>query len=105
MRYWFAVFPVADWSYYLLAMLTAGIGLLLAWRLAGRYLDGEKRALALVLLTLIPLYNFQALKFNPNTVLIPLWALTTLWFIRSFESRYAIGAALAGVAAAAAMLG
>ena len=104
-HFWFALFPAADWAYYLLATVTSGAGLLLAWRLAGRYLDGEKRALALALLTLVPLYNFQALKFNPNTVLIPLWALTTLWFIRSYESRSAIAALIAGVAAAGAMLG
>ncbi len=104
-HYWFAAFPAADWAYYLLAMVTSGVGLLLAWRLAARYLDGENRAIALALLTLIPLYNFQALKFNPNTVLIPLWAFTTLWFIRSYESRNAIAAAIAGIAAAAAMLG
>lgn len=104
-RYWFMAFPATDWAYYLLAMTNVGVGLLLAWRLAARYLDGEKRVIALALLTLIPLYSFHALKFNPNTVLIPLWALTTLWFIRSFETRNGIAAAIAGVAAAASMLG
>ena len=38
-------------------------------------------------------------------MLIPLWAATTLWFLRSFEARDPLSAALAGVAAAAAMLG
>ena len=40
-----------------------------------------------------------------NTSLTPLWAATTLCFIRSFETRSAGWAALAGAAAAAAMLG
>src|SRR6266581_2178840 len=56
-------------------------------------------------LSLVPFFNFHALKFNANTVLIPLWAATTLWFLRSFETRDLLSAALAGVAAAAAMLG
>ena len=30
-------------------------------------------------------------------MLLPLWAATTLWFLRSFESRRALDAALAGV--------
>jgi 4-amino-4-deoxy-L-arabinose transferase-like glycosyltransferase len=102
---WFAVFPRADWAYYLLAMTNVGVGLWAAWRLAARWLDGEARVVALALLTLIPLLNFQALKFNTNVVLIPTWALTTLWFLRSYETRKLTDAALAGVAAAAAMLG
>ena len=84
-RAWFTLFPSADWAYYLLAMTVVAVALWIAWRLSGRYLDGEKRVVALALLTLIPFYNFHALKFNPNTVLLPLWAATTLWFIRSFE--------------------
>ena len=86
-RAWFSVFPIADWAYYLLAMATAALALWIAWRLSARFLDGEKRVLGLALLTLVPFFNFHALKFNPNTVLMPLWAATTLWFLRSFETR------------------
>jgi 4-amino-4-deoxy-L-arabinose transferase-like glycosyltransferase len=102
---WFTVFPRADWASYLLAMTAVGIGLWAAWRLSARWLDGEKRIVALALLTLIPLLNFQALRFNPNVVIIPLWPLTTLWFLRSFETRRPGDAAIAGVFAAAAVLG
>ena len=102
---WFTLFPAADWAYYLLAIAAVAVALWIAWRLFARYLDGEKRVVALALLTLIPFFNFHALKFNPNTVLLPLWAVTTLWFIRSYESRSRIDAALAGLGAAACMLG
>jgi 4-amino-4-deoxy-L-arabinose transferase-like glycosyltransferase len=104
-RAWFAIFPAADWAYYLLAIVVAAVAVWIAWRLFARYLDGEKRVVALALLTLIPFFNFHALKFNPNTVLLPLWAVTTLWFIRSFENRNRADAALAGVGAAACMMG
>ena len=104
-RAWFGVFPLVDWSYYLFAIILATLGLWIAWRLSAHYLDGEKRVIGLALLTLVPFFNFHALKFNANTVLIPVWAATTWWFLRSYETRSIGYAALAGLAAAAAMLG
>ncbi len=40
---WFKVFPVAAWSYYLLAMLMPAVTLWIVWRLSADYLDIEKR--------------------------------------------------------------
>ena len=104
-RLWFSVFPIAAWSYYLLAMLMPTLTLWIVWRLSADYLDIEKRVFGLALLTLVPFFNFHALKFNVNTVLMPAWAATTLWFLRSYATRSTLYAALAGVGAAAAMLG
>ncbi len=104
-RAWFSVFPAADWSYYLFAMVLAGVALWATWRISARTLSADKRVAGLALLTLVPFYNFHALKFNANTVMIPLWALATWAFLRSFETRRTWPAALAGLAAAAAMLG
>ncbi|MGZ3289653.1 MAG: glycosyltransferase family 39 protein, partial [Xanthobacteraceae bacterium] len=104
-RAWFTVFPTADWAYYLLAMANVALTLWITWRLAARFLDAEKRVVGLALLTLVPFFNFHALKFNVNTVLMPVWAATTLWFLRSFETRRPLDAALAGLGAAAAMYG
>ena len=104
-RAWFELFPAADWAYYLLSMANAALALWIAWRLSARFLDAHKRVLGLALLTLVPFFNFHALKFNSNTILMPLWAATTLLFLRSFETRRALDAALAGVFAAAAMYG
>jgi 4-amino-4-deoxy-L-arabinose transferase-like glycosyltransferase len=103
-RAWFTVFPVADWSFYLLAIAVAALALWIAWKLAADYLDAEKRVVALALLTLIPFFNFHALKFNVNTVLMPLWAATTLWFLRAYATRSVVYAALAGAGAALAMM-
>jgi 4-amino-4-deoxy-L-arabinose transferase-like glycosyltransferase len=104
-RAWFTVFPTADWAYYLLATTTVGFALWIAWRLLADFVDGDKRAIGLALLTMVPLFNFHALKFNANTVLLPLWGATTLAFLRSFETRSVSYASLAGLAAAAAMYG
>ncbi len=104
-RGWFSLFPIRDWSYYLMAMTYAGVGLWIAWRLFKRFLDPDKRIVALVCLMLVPYFNFHALRFDHNAVLGPLWAATTLCYIRSFETRSVAWAALAGAAGAAAMLG
>jgi hypothetical protein len=104
-RAWFTAFPASDWAYYLLAMAGTGLALWIAWRLFADFLDSEKRVLGLALLTLVPFFNFLALKLNANTVLLPLWAATTLAFLRSFQTRRVGHAVLAGLAAAAAMYG
>src|SRR5579871_1385366 len=104
-RAWFSVFPLADWAYYLFAMVLATLALWIAWKVAGRYLDAEKRVAGVALLTLVPFFNFHALKFNANTVMIPLWVAATALFLRSYEERNPVWAVFAGLAAAAAMLG
>jgi Dolichyl-phosphate-mannose-protein mannosyltransferase len=101
---WFAVFPRADWAFYLLAMASVALALGAAWRLYGRLLDPDKQVLALALVGLVPLLTFHALKFNNNVLMIPVWTLTVLWFVRSYDERRPLDAALAGLAAAVAMM-
>ena len=96
---------VAEWSYYLLAMAMPTLALWIVWRLSADYLDAEKRVAGLALLMLVPFFNFHALKLNVNTVLMPAWAAATFWFLRSYRTRGALYAALAGAGAAACMLG
>jgi 4-amino-4-deoxy-L-arabinose transferase-like glycosyltransferase len=102
---WFSVFPYRDWAFYLLANALAALSLWIAWRLSEHRLNANKRVAALAFLMLVPFFNFFAWKYNANTILIPLWAITTFLFIRSLETRSPAMAALAGVAAAAAMMG
>jgi 4-amino-4-deoxy-L-arabinose transferase-like glycosyltransferase len=105
---WFSAFPVADWSFYQLAAAMPALALWVVWRGSADYLDTDRRIAGIALLTLTPFFGVLALKFNVNTVLIPLWAATTVCFLRSFERRSAthsaVWAALAGLCAAAAML-
>jgi 4-amino-4-deoxy-L-arabinose transferase-like glycosyltransferase len=103
-RLWFSIFPLADWSYYLLAMAMPTIALWIVWRLSADYLDIEKRVVGVALLMLVPFYNFHALKFNANSVLLPTWAATTLSFLRSYRNRSTYYGALAGAGAGLCML-
>jgi len=101
---WFAVFPIADWSYYLFSAVNLGAGLFAAFVLAGEWLDGEKRAAVPFLLAVIPFYNFLGLRFDQNTGAIPIWAVTTWAFMRSLDTRATPYAVLTGLLAASCML-
>jgi hypothetical protein len=54
---------------------------------------------------LIPFFNFIALKYNANAVLLPLWALTIDAFLRAYDRRKPGWAAAAGAFAALSLLG
>jgi 4-amino-4-deoxy-L-arabinose transferase-like glycosyltransferase len=102
---WTLVFPLTDWSFRLLAMINAALALWAVDLIACRFVRGDKRAVVLLLLMLLPAYQFHAQRFNANTVLLALWPLATYCFLRSFETRQIKWAAAAGALAAIAMLG
>jgi 4-amino-4-deoxy-L-arabinose transferase-like glycosyltransferase len=101
---WFTIFPYADWAYYLLSAMSLGVALWFVWLIAARYVEGHRRVLALTFLTFSPGFNFQPLKFNSNSLLIPVWAAASYLFLRSFTERSLLWGALAGAGAAFAML-
>jgi 4-amino-4-deoxy-L-arabinose transferase-like glycosyltransferase len=102
---WFSIFPIADWSFHLLAMVNAAVAFFAIDLIARRYVDGDKRLLVLLLLLLTPLYQFHGQRFSTNQVLLSVWPIATYCFLRSFESRSLAWSAAAGAAAALAMLG
>lgn len=104
-RAWTLVFPLADWSFYLLAMLNSALALWAVDLISRRFVRGDARAVILLLLMLMPAYQFHAIRFNANTVLLATWPLAIYCFLRSFETRRASWALAAGAAAAVAMLG
>ncbi|MBN9582979.1 MAG: glycosyltransferase family 39 protein [Afipia sp.] len=104
-RAWSDVFPLTDWSFYLLAMVNAAAALLAVDLISRRFMRGDGRAIVLLLLLLLPAYQFHASRFNANSVLLATWPLATYFFLRSFETQAISWAAAAGAAAALAMLG
>src|SRR6185369_8072324 len=101
---WFKIFPFSDWAYILLAVVTVSAGIFLAIELCAEWLTRERLAAVPFLLAAIPFYNFLGLKFDQNSVLIPLWALAMWAMLRALDTRHDGWAVLAGLAAAAAML-
>jgi len=102
---WFSVFPITDWSFHLLAMTNAAVGLFFVDLIARRYLEPEKRIFVLLFLLLTPFYQFHGQRFASNQTLLSTWPIATYCFLRAFESRGVLWPVLAGVAAAVAMLG
>jgi 4-amino-4-deoxy-L-arabinose transferase-like glycosyltransferase len=104
LKLWFSVFPVSEWAYTLLAVVNLAFGLYFAMRLCAVWLHAEKRAAVMLLLAVIPFYNFLGSKFDQNSLLIPLWALAMWGLVRSLDGGRLGWAVLCGAAAAGAML-
>jgi 4-amino-4-deoxy-L-arabinose transferase-like glycosyltransferase len=102
---WTMVFPLRDWSFHLLAMVNAAIALWIVDLITRRFARGDKRAIVLLLLLLLPVYQIEAQRFNANSVLFAVWPLAVYCFLRSFEMRRIGWSVAAGVAAALAVLG
>jgi len=102
---WFAVFPAADWSFHLLAMVNAAVALFAVDCIARRYVSPDKRLLVLLFLLLTPFYQFHGQRFSTNQVLLSIWPIATYCFLRAFETRTLGWSVAAGAAAALAMLG
>jgi 4-amino-4-deoxy-L-arabinose transferase-like glycosyltransferase len=104
-RAWTSVFPLANWSFQLLALVNSAIALWFVDLISRRFVRGDKRIIVLLLLMVPPTYQLFAQRFNANAVLLPLWPLATYCFLRSFETRELKWAVAAGATAALAMLG
>ena len=102
--FWFSIFPKTDWSFFFLSELNGGLGLLGAWAVMGRFGNRRIQLLGTLLLLLTPFYQFNAQRFNANTVLLSIWPWTIYFFIRSIETNRILYALLCGLLAGCAML-
>jgi hypothetical protein len=103
-RAWTSVFPLTNWSFQLMALTNSAIALWAVDLISRHFVRGDKRIVVLLLM-LLPTYQFHAQRFNANTVLLATWPIATYCFLRSFETREIRWAVAAGATAALAMLG
>ncbi len=101
---WFAVFPKTNFSFWFLSELNGAIGLAGAWALIGRFSNRRMQLLGVLLLMVTPFYQFNAQRFNANTILLSIWPWTLYFFVRSIETCRAFHALLCGVLAGFALL-
>jgi 4-amino-4-deoxy-L-arabinose transferase-like glycosyltransferase len=101
---WFLVFPRAGWAFAILSTINAGIGLIGAWRLVGRFARGPTRVAATAMLLLTPFYTFLAYKYNANSIFLSLWPWMLYFFVRSLDERKLGDAALFGLFVGLALL-
>jgi 4-amino-4-deoxy-L-arabinose transferase-like glycosyltransferase len=104
-RAWTSVFPLANWSFRLLDLTNAALALWAIDLISRRFVRGDRRMVVLLLLMLLPIYQFQAQHFDAASMLLVVWPLATYCFLRSFETRQIGWAIAAGAAAALVMLG
>lgn len=102
---WFRVFPSVDWAYFLLSATNAVIALCAVWALIGLFDRSPRRLASVLALSLTPFFTFSAIKFNANSVLLPLWPWLAYAVIRAVREVSIPYAVLAGWLAALAVLG
>ena len=108
-RVWSWVMPTGAFGLAMLTAVNITACAFAVWRLA--QLSGapdEVRTnngiVAVLLLAAIPYATFMAIKLNHNAILISLWPLTILAFLRALERPNILRGAIFGLAAAAAVL-
>src|SRR6195952_4068628 len=101
---WFNLFPVADWSTYLLAMATLGSGLVISWLIALRVVDRRRAFFTVVMLALYPIFNFKGFKFNPDLLQLVTLPLFVLAYLDAFEKRSVRAGLWLGLAGALEMM-
>jgi 4-amino-4-deoxy-L-arabinose transferase-like glycosyltransferase len=102
---WFAVFPHRQWAIDLLNVMNCAVALAVSWRLLRDHLDKNRALLGLFALALIPLYQVKSEVLNANTVMMPFWAATLLFYLRARRGLGSADALLAGAFASLTMLG
>jgi 4-amino-4-deoxy-L-arabinose transferase-like glycosyltransferase len=102
---WFAVLPRQQWAVDLLSVTTLAVALAVTWRLLRDHLDKNRALLGLLALFLVPLYDVKAEVLNANTVTVPFWAATLLFYLRARRGLGVLDASLAGAFASLTMLG
>ncbi len=101
---WFMVLPRADWTFYMLSMVNSAVGLWGVWLVGGRFLTGDKRLVALLLLQFLPVFHFLAFKFNANSVFLSIWPFAIYFYLRLVEERKVSMAIALGVICACGLL-
>jgi hypothetical protein len=102
---WFAVFPRQQWAVDLLNVTNCAVALAITWRLLRDHLDSNAALLGLISLIMVPLYDVKAEVLNANTVMMPFWAATLLFYLRARRGLGVADAFLAGAFASLTMLG
>lgn len=101
---WFSLFPRADWAYYLLSAVNAGLAVFASWRIALRFLDPWRAFLSAALFFFLPPITFLAIKYNANSALLPFWPLAVLFYLRYLANNRTSDAVLLSLIAAGAIL-
>ena len=79
----FVIFENYDYAFYLLSQICIAVALLFIWRIANLFLLPQQAFMATILTEGIYYYNITSTEFNPNVLLLPLWASTIFYFYKA----------------------
>ncbi len=102
---WFAVFPHTDWAAHLQDVAVVAVTLAITWRLLRDHLDRNRALFGVAALMLVPLYTFKTAELNANSVMMPFWAATLLFYLRARRGLGLLDLVLAGAFASLTVLG
>jgi hypothetical protein len=94
---------VVGWPIYLLSQVSILVCFWATWRLANKILSPWHALISVVLLEGINYYNLQSTIFDPNILMLPLWALTILSFYNAVSQQKTRDWVLTGIFAGLAM--
>ena len=101
---WFLIFPRANIFYYLLSTTSVAVAMWAMWRISTRVFDRNQQILVVASVFFLPPLTFLAQNYNATSAMLPLWALTFLFYLRLIERRSPFDAILLGLIAALAIL-
>lgn len=97
------LFLGATWPVYLLSQLAVITCFFAMWRLARHMLPEAQAMTSIMLLEGIYYYNVASTQFNPNILMLPIWALTAWMFYEACTRKQVIFWLLTGMFAGLAM--
>jgi 4-amino-4-deoxy-L-arabinose transferase-like glycosyltransferase len=101
---WFLVFPRTNVFYHLLSMTSVAVAMWAMWRISTRLFDRNQQILLVASVFFLPPLTFLAQNYNATSAMLPLWALTFLFYLRLIERRSVLDACFLGLFAGLAIL-
>lgn len=98
------VCSTVGWPIYLLSQLSVVTCFWAMWRLAKKVLMPWQALIAVVMLSGVYYYNISAAQFNPNTLMLATWALTSLCFYNALQEQKIYQWLLVGIFSGLAMM-
>lgn len=81
------IFNKKIWSIYFLSQVCVIITFIAVWKLAKLFLPQDQAFLATIILESVYYYNFTSVEFNPNVLMLPIWAWTSYYAWRIYDQN------------------